>query len=204
MNVDPVTFDLQELASQAGVTARTIRYYIKQGLLPSAESRGPLTRYSAGHLDRLHLINRLKQEHLPLSEIRLRLEDLSDAAIHRILEDASPRKPQRSAAAYVRDVLAKRTRTPDVSFLFPRLHDVSADSTGFLAAPSTAYGGSVDERETTLRSLRVNSEPRSTWERIGLSPDIELHVRRPLSRQQNHQLDQLLKVARELMSDDDS
>ncbi|MEO7043121.1 MAG: MerR family transcriptional regulator [Gemmatimonadaceae bacterium] len=204
MDVTPQTFDLQELASRAGVTARTIRYYIKQGLLPSAESRGPLTRYTDGHLDRLHLINRLKQEHLPLSEIRLRLEDLNDAAIHRILEDSSPKKPQRSAAAYVRDVLAKRTRSPDASSWFPALHEVSGDSTGFVTASSVAYGGRVDEQETTVRSSRVKSEPRSTWERIGLSPDIELHVRRPLSRQQNNQLDELLKVARELMSEDDS
>ncbi len=198
------TFDLQELASQAGVTARTIRYYIKQGLLPSAESRGPLTRYGAGHLDRLRLINRLKQGHLPLSEIRLRLEDLDDEAVRRILENASPRKPQRSAAAYVRDVLAQRTRHPDASSSFPSLHQVPVASTRLVASPSEAYGGSADEQENTLHGSRVKSEPRSTWERIGLSPDIELHVRRPLSRQQNHQLDQLLKAARELISDDDS
>jgi hypothetical protein len=45
------------------------------------------------------------------------------------------------------------------------------------------------------RQLPSTAE-RSTWERVALSPDIELHVRRPLDRQANKQLDQLLAAAR--------
>jgi DNA-binding transcriptional MerR regulator len=39
---------------------------------------------------------------------------------------------------------------------------------------------------------------RSTWERIPLAPDLELHVRRPLDRETNRRLDRLLAFAREL------
>jgi hypothetical protein len=46
----------------------------------------------------------------------------------------------------------------------------------------------------------MRPESRSTWERIALANDIELHVRRPLSREQNRQLEQLLRVARDLFT----
>jgi hypothetical protein len=42
---------------------------------------------------------------------------------------------------------------------------------------------------------------RSTWERLVISPDVELHVRRPLDRQTNKRVDQLERIARELFED---
>ena len=38
-------YTLQELATIAGVTPRTVRYYISVGLLPSPGQVGPSTRY---------------------------------------------------------------------------------------------------------------------------------------------------------------
>jgi hypothetical protein len=43
---------------------------------------------------------------------------------------------------------------------------------------------------------------RSQWERIVLAPDVELHLRRPLSRAQNKQVDRLVTIARELLEED--
>jgi hypothetical protein len=43
---------------------------------------------------------------------------------------------------------------------------------------------------------------RSQWERISLTPDLELHVRRPLSRPQNRQLARLVQLAREILEED--
>ena len=42
---------------------------------------------------------------------------------------------------------------------------------------------------------------RSTWERIPLSADVELHVRRPLDRTTNKRLEKLLEIARDLFRD---
>src|SRR5262245_45258526 len=71
-------YSLADLARLADVTPRTVRYYVSQGLLPSPEAAGPATRYGEGHLARLRLIKRLQREHLPLAEIRARLERLGD------------------------------------------------------------------------------------------------------------------------------
>jgi len=43
---------------------------------------------------------------------------------------------------------------------------------------------------------------RSQWDRIGLAPDIELHVRRPLSRVQNKQVERLIALARQILEED--
>jgi hypothetical protein len=42
---------------------------------------------------------------------------------------------------------------------------------------------------------------RTTWERLVISPDVELHVRRPLDRTTNKRVDQLERIARELFED---
>src|SRR5215213_9561699 len=99
-------YDLAELCDRAGVTPRTVRYYIQQGLLPSPGARGPEARYDEEHLDRLSLIRRLQKEHLPLAEIRRRLETLDDDGVRAAL--AEPEPSHASALDYVRQVLGRQ------------------------------------------------------------------------------------------------
>ena len=44
---------------------------------------------------------------------------------------------------------------------------------------------------------------KSTWERIRLSRDVELSIRRPLTREQNKRIDRLLEAARQILSEED-
>ncbi|MCA9728838.1 MAG: MerR family transcriptional regulator, partial [Candidatus Eisenbacteria bacterium] len=46
-------FTIGELAARAGVTSRTIHYYVSQGLLPGPGKQGPRTRYPQSFLDLL-------------------------------------------------------------------------------------------------------------------------------------------------------
>ena len=54
----PARHSLDELASLAGLTARTVRFYIQQGLIdrPAGEKRG--AHYLARHLEQLLLVRR--------------------------------------------------------------------------------------------------------------------------------------------------
>ena len=72
---------IHELAEKAGVTVRTIRYYIEQGLLPEPKYQGRYSYYTLSFLDRLELIRRLKDSFLPLSEIREIMISLTDAEV---------------------------------------------------------------------------------------------------------------------------
>ena len=64
---------IAELAQRAGVTPRTIRYYVAEGLLPPPGGRGQRRAYGPEHLERLETIRQLKAAYLPLHEIRRRL-----------------------------------------------------------------------------------------------------------------------------------
>lgn len=42
---------------------------------------------------------------------------------------------------------------------------------------------------------------RSSWERIDLTPDVKLHVRRPQTREQNRRIERLVEEARKLLTE---
>lgn len=219
------TYSVAELAELADVSTRTVRYYISTGLLPGVGQVGPGARYGATHLARLRLIRRLQQDHLPLAEIRARLDQLEPEQIASLAESA-PEPPTESALDYVRRVLhpdAPPTSAPhQMRSIRPPL-PTSVAEPSWLARPSMAEGPSTPwvqyravspAADLSLPTPDVLAAPyaavaasvptspspgdRSQWERIVISPDIELHVRRPLSRIVNRQVDRLLAVAQEL------
>src|SRR5262245_59605526 len=108
-----ISLDLNDLCVESDVTARTVRYYIQQGLLPSP-GLGAGARYGPAHLARLRLIRRMQREHLPLAEIRRRLEELDEDAILRLAEAPSSDNSERTSSAvdYVRAVLGETAPPP--------------------------------------------------------------------------------------------
>lgn len=83
---DPFRYTMNDLVAETGISARTIRYYIQEGLLPPAHGRGPGATYDAGHLVRLRAIALLKERHLPLGQIQERLANLDERELSAMLE----------------------------------------------------------------------------------------------------------------------
>ena len=69
-------FRMAELSKQTGIPVQTIRFYVAQGLLPApVKTSKNMGWYSALHVERLLLINRLQRERfLPLKTIRSLVE----------------------------------------------------------------------------------------------------------------------------------
>jgi len=214
---DDDRYSLTELADLAGVTPRTVRYYLSRGLLPTVGQSGPGSKYDAGHLVRLRLIRRLQAEHLPLAEIRRRLDGLADDEVRELAGVEVPAAPADSALDYLRSLLGGSvTGRPPVSRRLapgvPSPIRAQADLPGAPAAPApTAAPNAIAERlgephasTPATDSVAFATRPieRSQWERIVLAPDVELHVRRPLARAQNKQVDRLVTIARELLEED--
>ena len=188
LDIDREELDLVQLAKAAGVTPRTVRYYVQQGLLPSPGTRGPGTKYDRALLDRLLLIKGLQRQHLPLSEIRRRLESLDDEGVRAAL-GADPELPLRDTAlGYVRAVM-DRVKQPGESL---PVRVASPPPPAFSAGEQDLFGSVSGPKYPT----------KGTWERMSLSRDVELHVRRPLSREQNKRVDRLLQAAREIFSEE--
>ncbi len=106
-------YSIGELAAMAGVTPRTIRYYVSIGLLASPGQAGPQTRYGDSHLARLRLIRKLQREHLPLGEIAQRLDGLDEEAVEQALEAGEADDAPGSALDYIRQ-LQSETAAPQM------------------------------------------------------------------------------------------
>lgn len=190
------TYTMADLCDLADVSPRTVRYYISQGLLRAPAGSGPVARYDEGHLARLRLVRRLQREHLPLAEIRARLAALTDEeAVARA--EGPPEPPSGSALDYVRSLLG------------PGLP--AAPSPARLGVTPSSGPGAVPPalasrpRSSPGRAAAPSSSPtpeRSSWERIALTPDIELNVRRPLDRSQNRAVARLIEAARRILEED--
>lgn len=175
-------YAITELASLAGVTPRTIRYYVSVGLVPAPSQVGRVARYTDDHLGRVRLIRRLQEQHLPLAEIRSRLADLSPQEVAAALSTADP-QPVGSALDYIRSLAAgARPLGPD-AFVAPMARPTQTP------VPTPAPGPTLGKA------------PAAMWERIPLAPDVELHVRRPLGRTTHRRVERLLTIAREILED---
>ena len=119
------------------------------------------------------LIRQLQKEHQPLAEIRAQLEGLRDQDVRRLL--SRPSKRPTSAVDYVRSVLGGSS------------HELSSSRT--FASPGPA--------------VRLSTPVKSQWERISLAPDVELHVRRPLTREANRRVEKLLDLARQILKEEE-
>lgn len=73
----PLRYTMPDLERESGIPARTIRFYISQGLLQPAYGRGPTATYDSDHLLRLRYIQHLKDDRLSLSDIQERLSSLT-------------------------------------------------------------------------------------------------------------------------------
>ncbi|MFN8623915.1 MAG: MerR family transcriptional regulator [Chloroflexota bacterium] len=209
------SYSLADLCDLADVTPRTVRYYIAQGLLRPPTGAGPAARYDDGHLYRLRLIRRLQRDHLPLGEIRNRLSALTDPEVERLTSEPAPALD--SASDYIARLLGTKGTLPSQPG-FPsapaplaapaRMPEPSPSTTAPPAGPPAPPGAPIPEPPAlsvavTAPSLPPEEPVRSQWERIVLTPDIELHVRRPLGRIQNRRVDRLLETARHILKEAD-
>ena len=184
---------------------------------------GPGAHYTDGHLARLRLIRRLQREHLPLAEIRTRLADA------RRRDDRRPgrgrgtrRRPTArpsttSGRSSVRGDAARPTARPLAGRQPARPRRRSGKLAAQLlrriepAAPSAeARGTSSVASSCPPNRRRPHPPPPSpppsapSGTASTLTPDIELNIRRPLSRQQNKRVERLIAIARELLEEDPS
>jgi DNA-binding transcriptional MerR regulator len=68
---DEPRFGIQELASLGGVTRRTVRYYVQEGLLPPPLGLGRGDHYTQEHLEILVRIRTLQEQGLTIGQIHV-------------------------------------------------------------------------------------------------------------------------------------
>lgn len=208
---DETSYTIGELAEQAGVTPRTIRYYTAEGLLPRPDARGQYALYGSEHLLRLQLIGRLKAGYLPLSAIKARIEHLPLDQIRVLLAQGEhmPAPPD-SAAEYVARVLAEAPPSYQLAEA-PQRYQLAHDPGAARLAPQARLDAAGPSAQLATLSEEPAGQPLAAaampiaapahtaeatpqaeqWRRIVLAPGVELHVREPLSAGMRRAIDRL-------------
>jgi DNA-binding transcriptional MerR regulator len=208
MPAEGARYAIGDLAGLAGATARTIRYYVAQGLLPAPAGVGPGAHYTDDHLARLRLIRRLQRQHQPLAEIRQRLASLGESEVSALVADEEViEPPSGSALEYLRSVLAAPAAPPapaSAPTLAAALRVREPAVREMAAAPRAGAPrlARASEAASSVDPDGAPSEQRSQWDRIGLTPNIEIHVRRPLGRLENRRVERLITIARQLLREE--
>jgi DNA-binding transcriptional MerR regulator len=192
---------IHELAERAGISVRTIRYYIDEGLLPQPSYQGKYSYYTLNYVDRLELIRRLKESYLPLREINEIMNSLTDDQVRKRLNElpaSSPKfsleqkpsqptaKPGAKALDYINQVMDTQTK-----------HRMKGTSD----QPQPTI---TKQREMASQINFNSSEPSPSkeedeiWQRISLAPGVELNLRRPLDPVTENLVQQVINFARRI------
>ena len=204
---------IHELAEEAGITVRTIRYYTDEGLLPQPELQGKYAYYRQEHLERLELIRQMKEAYLPLREIRQVLLNLTEVEVHQRLSEPQPSRrfgeqPVRldssptagsavdDAEAYIHRLVKKQSGLLKSS---PSRSIQSAAPAAPLKMPafdSPKVNPEMGEAgDSSLLSSQVMGQ---VWRRIHLAPGVELNVQEPPTSEQANRLYLLIQYAQKL------
>lgn len=206
---------LQELSEQTGVEQRTIRSYVERGLLPGPESLGRGARYPVEALDRLRVMQLLRDANrdLTLDQVRVLLQSLSPAQLADIASgrqriagvidtDAQP-AGRGDALAYLQALranakTARRARPPAPT---PTL--TARESTPAYAP--NAQMSALADAARALAALAGATPPArgvraEAWLRIPVTPDIELSVRAVYGEEEVAQLHRIGDALRQLLT----
>ncbi|GAB4216955.1 MAG: hypothetical protein OHK0013_44020 [Sandaracinaceae bacterium] len=112
--MDEGTLKLDDVAKAAGVSPRTVRYYIQRGLLPAPTFRGPDTAYGPEHVLRLRAIKQLQEAYWPLDAIAGLLAGKNERALRDLAEGRDVPTPRRVDAVAIPPT-APSPRVPEVA-----------------------------------------------------------------------------------------
>ena len=214
---DTEAFSLQELSDATGIEPRTIRSYIERGIVPGPDTRGRHSTYSRETLDRLRVLNLLRdaRRDVSLDQIRVLLAQLSPSQVRGIADgsiriggligtaetDTALRSEGTSAMEYLRQIRLSTPATPPPSSR--RAGSLSFVSSGRPTASD--HLTPLDQMAAALSTLAGAASPSrsvrsETWHRLSITPDIELAIRGEFSADQIAQLHRIGDLLRLLIT----
>jgi len=186
---------IHELADQAGVSVRTIRYYISQGLLPAPDTKGRYATFNEEYRLRLELIRRLKEAFLPLKEIRDRIAGLDPAQVQALLDQLDGGTPNISLEKnFILSEPQNASYEPKpMSSALDYLSQVMGTQGVARSRPRPNQPASPPPAQPAVRS----PQQVESWQRIVLAPGLELNVRsteEPFYRERIRQVVEFAKI----------
>jgi DNA-binding transcriptional MerR regulator len=157
----PELLKMSELAERSGVSAGTIKHYLREGLLGPGDDVVRTSRnmayYPVEYVERLQLIKRLQEERfMPLRVIRelldedpermARIVELEDRILERAFQVAESGRVSRARVLETYDLPAEvLDRLAEIGILSPTKRGYDADDIAIIVAMSRFRAGGYDE-----------------------------------------------------------
>lgn len=199
---------IEDLAKQSGLSLRTLRYYIQEGLLPGPDTQGKYARYSQAHLDQLELILRLKRLRLPLNEIRHLLENMTLDEVRQVrqFQDILSRKIPGSAA----ETPGKLSISGSTSSALDYIRSLEIEQTSLRSITGSPSGYPPAQRGVQSSPAHASSKEKigdpsselESWTRLILREGVELNIRAREAARMKKEVDLLIQFARKIFRED--
>ncbi|MAD34744.1 MAG: hypothetical protein CMJ88_13450 [Planctomycetes bacterium] len=172
---------LDDLAQRSGEKPRTIRSWIRQGLLPPARGGGRASYYDDEHLDRLLFVVALRKKagaRLPTSVVR--------DVLHQLLRGSDPDVVRR---------VGRGEESLEIADLFGAPEAFSVAPMASMSAPAPADDEVVRYMELSQEEpIDAPPRPEPRWTTIQLREDLELR----LASDDPERVARLARIARRL------
>lgn len=195
-----LNFWISELAERTGVSTRTIRYYITEGLLPQPEIQGKYAVFNEDYLIRLELIKYLKDAYLPLREIKLKLDSLMEPEIRDLVRKfrQDPARALIEMEIYPTEPSRNLSPSANAKASSESAHDYIQQALN--RKPAVLREQPV-HFQASMPAAQAKPEPVSeSWQRVDLAPGIELNIRQPQPPSMRMKLEELIELARKILS----
>jgi DNA-binding transcriptional MerR regulator len=194
-------YTLEELASLSGLSLRTVRFYIQQGLLPGPDTRGKNARYTKEHLERLELIQHFKNLYLPLQEIRRVMENMTPTEVNFLLHSQDPIVSCEPIIDNLGNTLAAPPSGQSALDYIQNLEEaqskIQSVSTGWKSQPANPQ---ATRQPSPLSPSRLSASPANdlseTWQRIVIKEGVELHLREPVTPEDQKEIERIVDSLR--------
>jgi DNA-binding transcriptional MerR regulator len=170
-----------DLTTAVPFEARTMRYWVKEGLLPRIGTRGTSSRYPRSFAHRLVFIRMLQQRHgLTLDHIREHLANLDEKTVKAVVEGTEPLEVA-DYSTFDPDEIERRRARGEQVIILTGAAGARESATDYLASVGKRF------RSTSAKSPRTPAAP-TRWEAAWRGKDIEIRVRVTLSESQRKQV----------------
>jgi DNA-binding transcriptional MerR regulator len=160
---------IAELAALVGVTPRTIRHYMAEGVLPLPSGSGKQQFYDHRHVVRLRLAKLLRDEGLPVSKVRHQLSRWAPKQMEEALALADRMRKHPVPPHELLKLWDPGRLAPVLPRTLLRQGGMIREAPTFLVSSTDA-----DAVHRVAQSAQVYSPQEEPWLRVRVAPQVEI------------------------------
>ena len=176
-------YSIKDLEEKTGIKVRTIRFYIKEQLVPPPNGTGGGASYDDTHLLHLQAVKVLHESQLKFSGIKEALAAMTEDEVRALVADSESGKrtwDSQSLQNWVRPAAPQKPTPRDFSF-------------AAIGTPQSPQPASAPSASILGRLIRQTPRAQETWLRISPLDGVELQLREDVDPKIKAQVMQLLE-----------